>query len=121
MAEQIKRGLTIHSPTINAGPVIDVVVDDIMQSIEHECSMTVYESDEAATADLRKNLKEQIQTETDFEKLVTTIVQTICNEWVSVDVRLAQIIEIANTHRAWLAIQAQGVESFDAKVGRSEE
>lgn len=118
MAEQIKRGLTIHSPTMKAGPVIDEVVDDIMQNIEQECSMTIYESDEAATNDLRKNLEEKIKAGIYFPRLVFDINQALFNPWTSLDGRLLEIINAVNTYRAWLAIQAKSVESFDAKAGK---
>jgi len=119
MAET-KRGLTIHSPTImDAG--IAAVVDDIMQSIERECSDMIFESDEAATADLLKNLEEQIKVALHFPTLRNNMERMIDCESLPVDFRLSRVIRIANTYRAWLAIRDKGVESFDAKAGKDEQ
>jgi len=120
MSEQIKRGLTIHSPTIMAGPVIDIAVDDIMRQIERECSMSIYETDEAATADLWKNLGEKLESELYFPRLVFNVMQALFNDWASIESRLSNVIKAANTYCAWLAIQGK-VEEFTADAGRNEQ
>ena len=112
MAEQIKRGLTIHPPHI---------VDDtgliwtkIIPEIESQCSDMTFESDEVATAEVRGMLESGL----DCMK-VQNLEREPAHKMID-NFRWREVRDYANNIIAWLAIDRKGIDNFDATVGGRE-